>query len=114
MAEYEECTLGLEAALETKNKSIEVFGDSALVIHQIKGEWETRDRKLIPYRDYIHQLMEQFEQIDFYHIPREDNKLADALATLSSMFQIEGDNMPLFRIASKDQPTYCCPIETET
>jgi ribonuclease HI len=33
IAEYEACTLGLEAALETKFKILKVFGDSTLVIH---------------------------------------------------------------------------------
>ncbi|XP_019442295.1 PREDICTED: uncharacterized protein LOC109347011 [Lupinus angustifolius] len=85
-----------------------------MVIHQIKGEWETRDAKLVPYRDHIQKLIDQFERIDFYHNPREDNQLDDALATLSSMFQIDGNEMSVIRIASKDQPTYCCEIESES
>ena len=27
----------------------EAYGDSTLVIHQLKGEWETKDHKLVPY-----------------------------------------------------------------
>ncbi|KAF1894509.1 hypothetical protein Lal_00043364 [Lupinus albus] len=30
------------------------------------------------------------------------------------MFQIEGDSVPVIRIASKDQPAYCCAIESES
>ncbi|XP_019435846.1 PREDICTED: uncharacterized protein LOC109342288 [Lupinus angustifolius] len=114
IAEYEACVLGLEAALESRIKSIEVFGDSALVIHQVKGEWETRDTKLVPYRDHIQKLIAQFEKIDFYHIPREDNRLVDALATSSSMFQIDGKQMQVIRITSKDQPAYCYEIESKS
>ncbi|XP_019420707.1 PREDICTED: uncharacterized protein LOC109330893 [Lupinus angustifolius] len=114
IVEYEACVLGLEAAFESKINSIEVFGDSALVIHQVKGEWETRDTKLIPYRDHIKKLIDQFEKIDLYHIPREDNRLADALATLSSMFQIGEKEMLVIRTSSKDQPAYCCEIESES
>ncbi|XP_050877818.1 uncharacterized protein LOC127081619 [Lathyrus oleraceus] len=36
MAEYEACILGLEEAIELKIKILEVLGDSALVIHQIR------------------------------------------------------------------------------
>ena len=38
MAEYEACIFGLRAAIDLGIKSLDVFGDSALVISQIKGE----------------------------------------------------------------------------
>jgi len=48
VAEYEACAMGILAAMESKVKVLKVYGDSALVVHQLKGEWETRDQKLIP------------------------------------------------------------------
>ncbi|CAL0305680.1 unnamed protein product [Lupinus luteus] len=113
IAEYEACAMGLQAALERKVKILGVFGDSALVIHQLKEEWETRDSKLVPYKEYIQRMAEQFERIDFYHIPREDNRLADALSTLSSMFHISGKDQPIIKIESRDQPIHCCAVEVE-
>ncbi|XP_019438994.1 PREDICTED: uncharacterized protein LOC109344697 [Lupinus angustifolius] len=113
IAEYEACALGLQATLERKVKILDVFGDSTLVIHQLKGEWETRDNKLVPYKEYMHRMVEHFEQIDLYHIPREDNRLADALSTLSSMFHISGKDQPLIKIESRDQPIHCCVVEVE-
>ncbi|KAK5842452.1 hypothetical protein PVK06_004809 [Gossypium arboreum] len=38
MAEYEACIMGIHAAIERKIKVLEVYGDSALVIYQLKGE----------------------------------------------------------------------------
>jgi hypothetical protein len=38
MAEYEACIMGLEEAMNLKIKYLDVFGDSALVVNQIKGE----------------------------------------------------------------------------
>ena len=38
MAEYEACILGLRAAIDLRIKFLSVYGDSALVISQIKGE----------------------------------------------------------------------------
>ncbi|KAK5837124.1 hypothetical protein PVK06_012934 [Gossypium arboreum] len=38
MAEYEACIMGIRAAIECKIKALEVYGDSALVIYQLKGE----------------------------------------------------------------------------
>ena len=36
--EYEACILSLEAALELKVRKIDVYGDSMLIICQVKGE----------------------------------------------------------------------------
>lgn len=53
IAEYEACTMGVRAALDLGAKDLEVCGDSALVIHPLKGEWETKDSKLISYQQHI-------------------------------------------------------------
>ncbi|EOX95028.1 RNA-directed DNA polymerase (Reverse transcriptase), Ribonuclease H, putative, partial [Theobroma cacao] len=53
MAEYEALVLGLQAAIDIKADAIDVYGDSALVICQMKGEWETRDPKLVPYKKLL-------------------------------------------------------------
>ena len=52
MAEYEACIMGLEECIDLRIKYLDVYGDSALVINQIKGEWETNQPSLIPYRDW--------------------------------------------------------------
>jgi ribonuclease HI len=44
MAEYEACIIGLEAALELKAKKLKVFGDSLLIIFQVKEEWQSKDK----------------------------------------------------------------------
>ncbi|XP_028193280.1 uncharacterized protein LOC114378892 [Glycine soja] len=49
MVEYEACALEIQAAIDFNVKLLKVYRDSALVIHQLKGEWETTDHKLIPY-----------------------------------------------------------------
>ncbi|XP_050889616.1 uncharacterized protein LOC127094893 [Lathyrus oleraceus] len=48
MSEYEACVYGIEATIDLKTKILEVYGDSALVISQVRVYWETRDKKLIP------------------------------------------------------------------
>ena len=37
MAEYEVCSMGIKAAIDVRIKFLDVYGDSALVISQIKG-----------------------------------------------------------------------------
>ncbi|RDX87778.1 hypothetical protein CR513_30714, partial [Mucuna pruriens] len=97
MAKYEACTVGISMALEYQVKSLKVYGDSAL---------ETRDTKLIPYYPYIKELAECFESITFHHTPWEDNQMADALATLASMFKMD-------RESEVSVPTYCQALEEE-
>ena len=92
MAEYEACIMGIKAAIDLRIKFLQVYGDSALVISQIKGEWDTKHPNLIPYREHVLSLIPYFEEITFDHIPREENQLADALATMSSMFKVRWDN----------------------
>ncbi|XP_050918707.1 uncharacterized protein LOC127136156 [Lathyrus oleraceus] len=89
MVEYEACIMGLREAIYLRIKILDVYGDSTLVINQIKGEWETRQPGLIPYKDYARRLSTFFNEIEFHHIPREENKMADALATLSSMIVVK-------------------------
>ncbi|RDX85814.1 Retrovirus-related Pol polyprotein from transposon 17.6, partial [Mucuna pruriens] len=94
MAEYEACTMGIIMATERQIRKLRIFGDSALVIYQLKGEWETRDPKLVPYHEYIMELLESFESVTFQYVPREENQMADALATLAAMVQIsEGKDL---------------------
>ncbi|XP_070021027.1 uncharacterized protein [Nicotiana sylvestris] len=56
MVEYEACILGLRLAIDMGVQEILVLGDSELLVYQIQGEWETRDLKLIPYRQCLHDL----------------------------------------------------------
>lgn len=60
--------------------------------------------KLIPY----------FDEIIFHHIPREENQLADALSTLSSMFKVKWKNKaPSIKIEHLDEHAYCLATKEE-
>ena len=59
-------------------------------------------------------LLPHFEEITFEHFPREENQIADALATMSSMFKVRWDNeAPQITIKRLDEPAHCCDIEIE-
>src|SRR4051812_43890599 len=57
VAGYEACIMGLEEAIDLRIKILDIYGDSALVINQIKNKWETYHPGLIPYRDYARRLL---------------------------------------------------------
>ncbi|XP_050914971.1 uncharacterized protein LOC127129909 [Lathyrus oleraceus] len=115
MEEYEACIYSMEAAIDLKIKILEVYGDSTLVISQVKGDWETRDSKLIPYKEHIRKWIPYFDEISFHHIPREENQLANALATLASKFKVKWNNeAPTIHIDHLDEPTHCLVTEADS
>ncbi|XP_040945829.1 uncharacterized protein [Gossypium hirsutum] len=106
------CIMGIRAAIEQKIKILEVYGDSALVIYQLKGEWEMRDPKLIRYRRLVLELIEEFDNITFCYLPREENQMADALATLASLIKVNQlEDMKPIQISIYEIPAYCYSIE---
>ncbi|KAK5819862.1 hypothetical protein PVK06_024891 [Gossypium arboreum] len=112
MAEYEACIMGIRAAKERKIRTLEVYGDSVLVIYQLRGEWETRDPQLIHYQKVVLELLEEFDNITFNYLSRDKNQMADALATLASMIKAnkKRDVRPIPMSISK-VPAHCCNIE---
>ncbi|XP_050919821.1 uncharacterized protein LOC127137397 [Lathyrus oleraceus] len=115
MAEYEACILGLEEAIELKIKVLKVFRDSALLIHQIRGDWERRHANLIPYRDYVLKLLPKFDKITLSHIPREENQMADAQATLASMYKLIWPNhQPNIKIRRFEEPAHFLTTAVES
>ena len=112
MAEYEACIMGVRAAIDLRIKILDVYGNSALVINQIKGEWKTRHIDLIPYKDYARRLLPFFNKVEFHYIPREENQMVDALATLASMHQVNAWNdVPQITIQCLDRPTHVFATE---
>ncbi|RVX22960.1 Transposon Ty3-G Gag-Pol polyprotein [Vitis vinifera] len=101
-----------ETALKLEIRQMEVYGDSNLVLRQIQGEWKTRDAKLRPYHAYLELLVARFDDLRYTHLPRAQNRFADALATLASMIDIPADATvrPLL-IESRSAPTCCCLID---
>ena len=63
-----------------------MLGDSKLVISHVNKEWEVREEKVKPYLDYIENLKKYFDELVFVHLIRKNNQVADALATLASVW----------------------------
>ena len=114
MAEYEACIAGLQAAVALQIRELEVFGDSALIIYQTRGEWQTKDTKLIPYQKFLSQICKEFDNISFTHLTRDKNMFADALATLAVMIELNrGVHVQPIRVESRDEAVYCAVVEEE-
>ncbi|XP_040960329.1 uncharacterized protein [Gossypium hirsutum] len=114
MAEYETCIMGIRAAIERKINVLEVYRDSALVIYQLKGEWETRDPKLVRYQKLVMELIEEFDSVTFSYLPRDENQMADAFATLASMFKVNKlEDMKPIQISIYEAPVATLTMKRE-
>lgn len=84
-AEYEAVIFALvklKALLGTKKcKTLKVTFkmDSDLAVQQLSGKWRIEGKTIIPLFIKIHNLRMDFQDVEFQHIPREQNKDADAL-----------------------------------
>nr|XP_009597348.1 uncharacterized protein LOC104093324 [Nicotiana tomentosiformis] len=101
-------------ALDMDVHELLVMGDPDLLIWQAQGEWETRDIKLIPYRQCMQDPSIRFRSIEFRYIPRFHNEPADALATLASMLPYPGNtHIDPLEIQVRNQLGYYNTIEAE-
>jgi ribonuclease HI len=78
-AEYHALIRGLEVASKKGCTEVEARGDSQLIVHQVRGDWKTNEPHLRKLRDGAQELADEFEQFEIRHIPREENREADAL-----------------------------------
>ena len=77
-AEYTALKLALEEALKMGVREVHVYLDSLLVVNQMKGIFKVKNRDLWPIHDAIQKLAKKFKHVNYSHVPREFNKLADA------------------------------------
>jgi probable phosphoglycerate mutase len=80
VAEYSGLIAGLSAAAELGADEVDVRMDSKLVVEQMSGRWQIKHPGLRPLAAQAAALVRDFETVRFGWIPRERNKLADALA----------------------------------
>ncbi|XP_070026301.1 uncharacterized protein [Nicotiana sylvestris] len=99
-------------AIDQDIEELLIMGDLDLIIRQAQGEWETRDVKLIPYRQHVEELGNRFKSIEFRYIPYCHNELADALATLASMLPYPGNaHIDPLEIQIRERHGYCNTVE---
>ena len=78
-AEYHSLKGGIEEAVKHSIKVLHVYMDSLLVVNQMKGIYKIKNRDLWPIHQSIKEMIPKFDEVNFTHIPREMNKLADSI-----------------------------------
>lgn len=79
VAEWHALCVGLEAALDHGIRTLTVRLDSELVVKQLLGEYRVKQPHLQPFHKRALKLLRSFESVDIAHVPRAQNKLADAV-----------------------------------
>jgi ribonuclease HI len=80
IAEYRGLIAALEAALALGARRVEARMDSELLVRQAIGRYRAKNPGLIPLHNRVLNLRGQFDEVVFKHVPRAQNKEADALA----------------------------------
>lgn len=79
-AEYTALILGLQLALAHNIEHLDVFGDSQLIVKQLKGQYNVRNQSLMPLFCCASQLLRFFKKVSLNFIPRTFNREADRAA----------------------------------
>ncbi len=81
-AEYEALLTGLRMAHAMKANEIECYLDSDLIVKQIKGEFKIKNKIINEYVRKINTLLKNFHKVNFIHVARSENSIADKIVNI--------------------------------
>ena len=68
----------------------------------------------MPYHECLQKWASKFSKIQYQYVPRMQNQIADALATMASMMDgPEEDEARPIVVEQKEEPAYCMIIEED-
>jgi len=79
VAEYGGLIAGLQKALDLHVPEVEVVSDSELMVKQMRGEYRVKNEALRSLSVEAGRLARQLPKVEYRHVPRADNELADRL-----------------------------------
>ena len=62
--------------------------DSQLVVKQVTGVFAVKDERMAAYQQLVNRMSQGITTFSYHHIPREENRGADALASLASVVEV--------------------------
>ncbi|KAK2999681.1 hypothetical protein RJ639_023658 [Escallonia herrerae] len=62
-AEYKDITVGIELSLEVPIYDLVIYGDSELIVKQLKGEHQIKRPNLLPYYERAYYLLLKFQKL---------------------------------------------------
>jgi ribonuclease HI len=95
VVEYETLLHGLWIATALDIQWLKILRDSLLVINQSNKEWSCLDDKMMAYCQEIRKLKSNFDRLEYHHVLRGQNEVADKLAKLGSSLSARTPRAPV-------------------
>jgi ribonuclease HI len=80
VAEWRGFLAALDLALASGARDVEIRADSQLVLRQFSGEYRVKAHHLAGFLEEARRKARGIERLRVVHVPREENREADALA----------------------------------
>jgi ribonuclease HI len=87
--EYEALLFGLQILHDMGVKHVEAYGDSLLVVQQVSKVCQRLNGSLNAYLDKCLDIIYCMDEFVIYHVPREENPKANALAQQASVYNCQ-------------------------
>jgi len=101
VAEYSILLIGLQLYQQMGVQYLEVYGDSKLIINQVKSEYEVCHEDLMLYHHAVIQLANTFEGFYISHVSHLQNIKADALVALAATLSLPVDTNYHLTVATR-------------
>ena len=80
---------------------LEAYGDSKLIINQVKGEYEVHHEDLVAYYHAVIEMTNLFDGFYIGHVSRSQNTRVDALAALAMTLALPVDTEYHLTVATR-------------
>lgn len=77
-AEYFAVIRALQRAKELTQSKVHLHSDSQLLVNQVTGSWKVKDDELQRLYRRVRSLIDQFKEVNFTHLPRENSHIGEA------------------------------------
>ncbi|MFB6291415.1 MAG: ribonuclease HI family protein [Candidatus Bipolaricaulia bacterium] len=77
-AEYFAVIRALQRAREITLRKVNIHSDSQLLVNQVTGKWKVKDSELQRLFQRVESLKEQFEEVTFTHLVRDNSHISEA------------------------------------
>lgn len=80
LAEYLALIAVLRKSLELGIKELSAYSDSELLVNQVNGKYEVKNKAILGHWEQVMNIKTKFERFSFEWIPGEQNQRADKLS----------------------------------
>jgi ribonuclease HI len=106
VAEYEALVLGMRDTKEMGIKEIEIFGDTELIIQQVRNAYRANNPRLRNYKNEVWDLIDSFFlAFNISFIPRGENTSSDSLVVSASFLKVPLPPMVKYDVEMRHRPS---------